>query len=212
MKALNALAGGLVLLGLSTTAMAATINGSVWVGAAAGGFGDDATFANLATLGAPTDTFIVSALDFDTRVTGGTFGQFLSGAVGLDAGVAATALSDDIFLFTGSTYLTAGVNNFVVTHDDGLEIDINGIGIVLSVPGPTAPVATPYAINAPADGFYNFRVVYGECCTLPAVLKITVNDAPIGEVPEPATWAMMIAGFGLVGGAMRRRRETVVSA
>lgn len=24
-------------------------------------------------------------------------------------------------------------------------------------------------------------------------------------VPEPATWAMMIAGFGLVGGAMRRR-------
>jgi hypothetical protein len=25
-------------------------------------------------------------------------------------------------------------------------------------------------------------------------------------VPEPATWAMMIAGFGLVGGAMRRRR------
>ena len=25
-------------------------------------------------------------------------------------------------------------------------------------------------------------------------------------VPEPATWAMMIAGFGLVGAAMRRRR------
>lgn len=27
-----------------------------------------------------------------------------------------------------------------------------------------------------------------------------------GVVPEPATWAMMIAGFGLVGGALRRRR------
>jgi len=26
-----------------------------------------------------------------------------------------------------------------------------------------------------------------------------------GAVPEPATWAMMITGFGLVGGAMRRR-------
>jgi hypothetical protein len=24
-------------------------------------------------------------------------------------------------------------------------------------------------------------------------------------VPEPATWAMMIIGFGLVGGVMRRR-------
>ena len=25
-------------------------------------------------------------------------------------------------------------------------------------------------------------------------------------IPEPATWAMMIAGFGLVGAAARRRR------
>ncbi len=31
-------------------------------------------------------------------------------------------------------------------------------------------------------------------------------------VPEPATWAMMIAGFGLVGAAARRRRQTAVSA
>ena len=27
-----------------------------------------------------------------------------------------------------------------------------------------------------------------------------------GGVPEPATWAMMITGFGLIGMAMRRRR------
>jgi hypothetical protein len=27
----------------------------------------------------------------------------------------------------------------------------------------------------------------------------------VGYVPEPASWAMMIAGFGLIGGAMRRR-------
>ena len=36
------------------------------------------------------------------------------------------------------------------------------------------------------------------------------GDATPG-VPEPATWAMLIAGFGLVGTAMRRR-TTVVSA
>jgi hypothetical protein len=34
---------------------------------------------------------------------------------------------------------------------------------------------------------------------------VTVSNA----VPEPATWAMMIAGFGLVGGAMRRRKVAV---
>lgn len=32
---------------------------------------------------------------------------------------------------------------------------------------------------------------------------------PAGAVPEPATWAMMIMGFGLMGGAMRRQRATV---
>jgi hypothetical protein len=31
-------------------------------------------------------------------------------------------------------------------------------------------------------------------------------------VPEPATWAMMIAGFGLVGGLARRRRAAVLAA
>ena len=30
-------------------------------------------------------------------------------------------------------------------------------------------------------------------------------------VPEPATWAMMIAGFGLVGTMMRRRRTAVAA-
>lgn len=44
-----------------------------------------------------------------------------------------------------------------------------------------------------------------------------VNDAQIiaqvrtlaGAVPEPASWAMMITGFGLVGAAVRRRRAQV---
>jgi hypothetical protein len=31
-----------------------------------------------------------------------------------------------------------------------------------------------------------------------------------GAVPEPATWAMMIGGFGMVGGAMRRRKSATV--
>ena len=35
-------------------------------------------------------------------------------------------------------------------------------------------------------------------------LKLT---SVVAAVPEPATWAMMIVGFGLVGGAMRRRKS-----
>ncbi|MDO6416063.1 PEPxxWA-CTERM sorting domain-containing protein [Sphingomonas sp. BIUV-7] len=30
----------------------------------------------------------------------------------------------------------------------------------------------------------------------------------IASVPEPATWAMMVGGFGLIGSMMRRRRST----
>ena len=33
-----------------------------------------------------------------------------------------------------------------------------------------------------------------------------------GAVPEPATWAMLILGFGLVGGAMRRRTSKVTAS
>ena len=33
--------------------------------------------------------------------------------------------------------------------------------------------------------------------------------APGGGVPEPASWALMIAGFGLAGAALRRRRATL---
>ncbi|WP_380874704.1 hypothetical protein ACFB49_00770 [Sphingomonas sp. DBB INV C78] len=32
-----------------------------------------------------------------------------------------------------------------------------------------------------------------------------VDNITLTAVPEPASWAMMIAGFGMVGGAMRRR-------
>nr|WP_243445915.1 PEPxxWA-CTERM sorting domain-containing protein [Polymorphobacter arshaanensis] len=34
----------------------------------------------------------------------------------------------------------------------------------------------------------------------------------VGSVPEPASWAMMITGFGFIGGAMRRQRKSVATA
>jgi hypothetical protein len=40
---------------------------------------------------------------------------------------------------------------------------------------------------------------------------LTISQAGEGPVPEPATWAMMIGGFGAIGATMRRRRRTAVS-
>jgi hypothetical protein len=35
---------------------------------------------------------------------------------------------------------------------------------------------------------------------------------PPGDVPEPATWAMMLTGFGLIGLALRRRSVKIALA
>jgi len=39
-----------------------------------------------------------------------------------------------------------------------------------------------------------------------------ISLVKVGNVPEPASWAMMLGGFGLMGAAMRRRRQDFVHA
>ena len=35
--------------------------------------------------------------------------------------------------------------------------------------------------------------------------RLTISQVPVSAVPEPATWAMLLFGFGMVGYGMRRR-------
>jgi hypothetical protein len=44
-----------------------------------------------------------------------------------------------------------------------------------------------------------------------AKITYTYNEAPppVPTVPEAATWAMMLAGFGMMGATLRRRRPSV---
>jgi hypothetical protein len=44
-----------------------------------------------------------------------------------------------------------------------------------------------------------------------ALFTAQITPGAIGAVPEPATWAMMIGGFGIAGVALRRRRKAMVS-
>ena len=58
--------------------------------------------------------------------------------------------------------------------------------------------------RSPADNVSQFRAVSGNN---PA--DYTGQFAfSITDVPEPATWAMLMLGFGAIGGAMRYRRRT----
>jgi hypothetical protein len=40
---------------------------------------------------------------------------------------------------------------------------------------------------------------------------VTYTETISGPTPEPASWAMLAAGFGLAGGALRKRRAIVIS-
>jgi len=71
-------------------------------------------------------------------------------------------------------------------------------------PGVIAPVGFQFGFAVDYDGSY-----YNDSTGIN--LTVSTADAP-GGVPEPASWAMMVGGFGLVGGAMRRRAGTLATA
>lgn len=50
-----------------------------------------------------------------------------------------------------------------------------------------------------------------ECTNCGAYRLVSSGSVISAAVPEPASWATMISGFGLLGGALRRRQRAVVS-
>jgi hypothetical protein len=58
-------------------------------------------------------------------------------------------------------------------------------------------------VNSPifTPGTYNFTGIFSSG-------TLTISEVA-GPVPEPAAWAMMIAGFAFAGAAMRRRKAIV---
>lgn len=70
--------------------------------------------------------------------------------------------------------------------------------------------------NAIHIAFNNFAIATGLLTgdIIVASSMAGIRGEAITEVPEPASWLMMIAGFGLVGAAVRRRatRERLIAA
>jgi hypothetical protein len=146
---------------------------------------------NFNATGATVQTWLNSSSAFNIiENTPGTLASLM------DSGTQGTLLS-----FTGTVSVTHN-QTFTVTHDDGLTLIIGGLDLGFN-PGPTAPTTTTITYTG-ATGNFPFQLVYGECCGGPAVLQISL---PLNAVPEPETYAMMVAGLAALGWVSRRRRR-----
>ena len=118
------------------------------------------------------------------------------------------------------TFTLTKPNIFQVTDgwNDGDQFDviINSIDV-----GPTSTPKTDFldvdnrysqAIGKYAASFSHAIYLLGagsydiEGYVLKSVYGAGTGAVALGVVPEPSTWAMLIAGVGLVGGAARRKR------
>lgn len=106
----------------------------------------------------------------------------------------------------------AGDYTFHLSSDDGAVVFLDS-NLLIDRGGPHGPSTTDGTVHLTA-GSHSFEVQFFECCGGPSGVDFSLpTGVVIGPgVPEPATWAMLIAGFGGLGAMMRRRRADLVSA
>ncbi len=105
----------------------------------------------------------------------------------------------DIYALDGVTLLASGV----LTYDFGLT------GVLGFIVKDIDYTATTGVDPTDPTGFVTGLTFANAVQTTVTQTPIIVNVPGTGAVPEPATWAMMILGFGFVGGALRRQRQAV---
>jgi len=110
------------------------------------------------------------------------------------------------------SWLHAGRSNSQFSGNQNYDVLVNGVVVASS--------STVTYENWGAVGSSNFNLVAGQAYTVrfqglvetdfPATFidAVSLNAAaPVGGIPEPSTWAMLILGFGAIGGALRSRRR-----
>ena len=88
-----------------------------------------------------------------------------------------------------------------------LEVRDAGNNLLAAMAGDATPGSfNPNTAYFAGPLFFRFSNTSGGLVIDNVVVDVIAAGA--GGVPEPATWALMILGFGAVGGAMRRRRRS----
>lgn len=69
---------------------------------------------------------------------------------------------------------------------------------------------TNFDVTAPSGSFTQFDGSLDNDYFSGSITNVRYVNQVAAAVPEPAAWALMLAGFGMVGGAMRRKRRQTV--
>ena len=137
---------------------------------------------------------VSSALSFDVKGSGAftAIFSFLNPFNLASAGGSATFNFDpDVIIFTGGN-ISGGGTATTVAGPAGASIQINRLGLSQG-----AQTLTINGTLSRSPGGNAFARIGGQLTLTGAV------------VPEPATWALFILGFGAIGGALRRRGGAV---
>jgi hypothetical protein len=174
--------GALGMAGIASSASAATI---VNVGAL-----PPANPYFYLTSGTPTSPVITA--NFGATITGPstTFDDIFEFTIpqnGTGSGSLSTSFSSALNQLTIGQVLVNGVIETLIASSGGQSLTVTGVPIL--------------------NGVMNTIEVKGATsATAVAATYTGTATFAAGAVPEPASWAMMIGGFGLIGAAMRRRR------
>jgi hypothetical protein len=150
------------------------------------------------TLDAPNSAFDISATfagAFDSTHTG-------IYVIGVDTGAGVNRPFGDIGEGNiAFDQVIAVLNNGMATAGLTPTLSDDGFSIVV----PTAQLTGTAGVTDPRDFLFSFWSRNGLGANNQNA-DFAPNNSLISAVPEPASWALMIGGFGLVGAAARRRR------
>ena len=211
-------ASALALIASAGLAQANTVSGQVWE--VSNAVASNATLGNAATAAGSSDPTVTFTEQSPLSLTAGspysaayTIQGFIQSQAGSTIGSPAHGLNlsdpmgSDLFNFTGTVTVTTG-QTFTFAHDDGLTFVI-GTDTVVNVPGPTSSESTTGTYTG-TSGNEPFQLVYGECCSAPAVLE--VNLPLTSATPLPAALPLFAGGLGLLGLFGRRKKQKASAA
>jgi hypothetical protein len=150
-------------------------------------------------------------------VASGTYGLTCVGGTGncVDlSGSSPGSMSHSVFLNAGTYQLSfdytgnqLGTTANSPYAETGFDFSLGSFGGSVGPLANNSSIFTTYANNFTVGAAGTYMLTFTQQGGGDNYRGSILDNVSISSVPEPATWAMMFLGFGMVGFALRRRRQ-----